>query len=190
MSYYEVISCRLAIQVCIGYSPSGRKRHRTFSMKGIRPDASDEAIGAILRALAPLLIYPITKVRKVTKRTIFFNNSAAPAACPRLAGTPSVAYSCPARAYVPELVEPEIPFWEVREGEKFVLAQLAMYLLWAWVFTRVPIKRGQADRLRGASALHVISFWICFQKVVIIMLFLDILLLFLPISAKVQIVCF
>jgi len=73
---YETISCRLAIQVCIGYSPNGRARHRTFSMKGIRPGASGEAIDAIIRALAPLLIYPITKVRKVTKRTIFFNDSA------------------------------------------------------------------------------------------------------------------
>ena len=72
MSYYEKISCRVAIQVCIGYFPDGRERHRTFSMKGIAPDASFEAIAAVVRALAPLLAYPITKVRKVTKREIFF----------------------------------------------------------------------------------------------------------------------
>ena len=76
MSYYEKISCRIAIQVCIGYFPDGRERHRTFSMKGINPDASFEGIAAVILALAPLLAYPITKVRKVTKREIFFYEDA------------------------------------------------------------------------------------------------------------------
>jgi hypothetical protein len=65
MLYCEKISCRVAIQVCIGYFSDGRERHRTFSMKGVDPDAPLEAIAAVIRALAPLLIYPITKVRKV-----------------------------------------------------------------------------------------------------------------------------
>ncbi|MCL2009108.1 MAG: hypothetical protein FWG71_01000 [Synergistaceae bacterium] len=77
MSYYEKVTCRIAIQVCIGHFPDGRERHRTFSMRGINPDASFESIDAVIIALAPLLAYPITKVRKVTKREIFFYEEAA-----------------------------------------------------------------------------------------------------------------
>ena len=77
MSFYEKISCRIAIQVCIGYFPDGGERHRTFSIKGIKPDASLEAIANLARALAPVLAYPITKVRKVVKREIFFYVDAA-----------------------------------------------------------------------------------------------------------------
>ena len=72
MLCYEKISCRIAIQVCVGHLPSGRGRYRTFSMRGIKPDASPEAIASVIRSLAPLLIYPITKVRKMVKREIFF----------------------------------------------------------------------------------------------------------------------
>ena len=72
MSYTETLACRVAIQVCIGYFPDGGERHRSFSMKGIRPDASTEAIAEVVRALAPVLAYPITKVRKVVRRTIIF----------------------------------------------------------------------------------------------------------------------
>ena len=148
--YYEVISCRWAIQVCTGYSSNGRARTRTFSMKGIRPDASDEAIAVILRALAPLLVYPIVKVRKVTKRTIFFNDNAAPA-------TPAIALPTPIPAPVePEIIPaepdilaelfepvvPEISVWEDweeerarEEQEKFALA-LCVYMLWGWTLSR------------------------------------------------------
>ena len=76
MSYYEKISCRIAIQVCVGYSSNGRKKHRTFSMRGIEPAASFDAIANVIRALAPVLIYPITKVTKVTKREIIFYEDA------------------------------------------------------------------------------------------------------------------
>ena len=72
MSYYERISCWIAIQVCTGYLPNGRERHRSFSMRGIRPDASLIAIANVIRALAPLLAYPITEVRRILKREIFF----------------------------------------------------------------------------------------------------------------------
>ena len=70
MSNYEKITCRVAIQVCIGHFLDGRERHRTFSMRGVDPDASPEAIAAVVRALAPVLAYPITKVRKIVKRVI------------------------------------------------------------------------------------------------------------------------
>ena len=76
MSYYEKLSCRIAVQVCIGRSPDGRARHRTFSMRGINPEASPEAIANVIRALAPVLAYPITKVRKVVKREIIFYEEA------------------------------------------------------------------------------------------------------------------
>ena len=77
MPYYEKISCRVAIQVCIGHFPDGRERHRTFSIRGVNPDAPLEPIEAVVRALAPILAYPITKVRKVIKRKIFFYEEAA-----------------------------------------------------------------------------------------------------------------
>ena len=77
MSYYEKISCRIAIQVCVGCFPDGRERHRTFSIKGINPRASLEAIADIIRALAQVLACPITKVRKVVKREIIFYEEAA-----------------------------------------------------------------------------------------------------------------
>jgi hypothetical protein len=67
---YDFSDVAVAVQVCIGYSADGRARHRTFSLKGIRPDARNEGIDAVVRALAAVLTYPITKVRKVTKRTI------------------------------------------------------------------------------------------------------------------------
>ena len=67
----EKISCRIAIQTCVGHFPDGRERHRTFSLRHVRPDVSMETIRDIIRALAPLLKYPITKVTKVTKREIF-----------------------------------------------------------------------------------------------------------------------
>jgi hypothetical protein len=45
-------------------------------MRGVNPNASDEAIACVVRALARVLAHPITKVRKVTKRTIFFYEDA------------------------------------------------------------------------------------------------------------------
>jgi len=67
----EKITCRIAIQICVGRFPDGRERHRTFSLRRVRPDISTETIRDIIRALAPLLEYPITKVTKVIKRVIF-----------------------------------------------------------------------------------------------------------------------
>jgi len=125
---------------------SGKKRHRTFSMKGIRPDASEEAIDAILRALAPILIYPITQVRKVTKRKIFFIEDAAPSAPATCLRPAEVVLPVPLPVE-PEIIpvepdlmpEPEMPVWEweeeeegAGERERFALALLFMYLLWAW----------------------------------------------------------
>ena len=80
MSYVEIITCRICIQVCIGYHPNGRKRYRSFSMRGIRPDASWKAIDNIIKALEPVLAYPITKVEKVTSRKIIFYEDAVPVA--------------------------------------------------------------------------------------------------------------
>ena len=68
---YEKITCRIAIQTCVGHFPDGRERHRTFSLRHVRPDVSPEAIRKIIRALAPVLKYPITKVTKVVKMVLF-----------------------------------------------------------------------------------------------------------------------
>ena len=68
---YEKISCRIAIQICVGYFPDGRERHRTISLKHVPPDTSMEAILGIIRALAPVLAYPVTKVTKITKIVLF-----------------------------------------------------------------------------------------------------------------------
>ena len=72
----EKISCRIAVQTCIGHFPDGRERHRTFSIKDIRPDVSWEAVAIIIRALAPILKYPITKVTKIIKKEMFFGENA------------------------------------------------------------------------------------------------------------------
>jgi len=108
-------------------------------MKGIRPDAPDEAIGAILRALAPLLVYRITKVRKVTKRTIFFVNNAvpaAPAAVAVLVEPEIVTLLAPA--------DPIIPIWKAKEEEKFALVLFVMYIFWLRILSRLPLRSGGA----------------------------------------------
>jgi hypothetical protein len=65
---FKKITSRLAIQVCIGYSPSGKARHRTFSIKGIDPNAAFSKLAAFVRdCVAPVLACPITKVTLVTK---------------------------------------------------------------------------------------------------------------------------
>jgi hypothetical protein len=69
----EKISCRLAIQLCIGYFPDGRERHRTFSVKNISPDAEPGALRAFVAAIGKVLAYPVTKARLIIKtvRTVF-----------------------------------------------------------------------------------------------------------------------
>ena len=67
MARLELVRCRLAIQCCIGHFPDGRERHRTFSLQDVRPDASADALASVIRAVAPLLAYPITKVSIVKK---------------------------------------------------------------------------------------------------------------------------
>jgi len=165
--YYEVTTCRLAIQVCIGYGSNGRKKHRTFSMKNINPNASWEAIMKIINALAPVLEYPITDIQKVTSRKIFFYEDAAPAA-------PAIALAVPASAPLEAEILPadpldldsldmssldtEIAIWEVRkakeEQEKFVLA-LLMYMLWAWNLSSLRVGFGRAPPARPFGAAFV-----------------------------------
>jgi hypothetical protein len=68
LNVFKKITCRLAIQVCIGYSPSGTARHRTFSIKGIHPTADFSKLAAfVCDCVAPVLAYPITKVTLVKK---------------------------------------------------------------------------------------------------------------------------
>ena len=78
MAYLKLVRCRLAIQCCIGYFPDGRERHRTFSLQDIRPDASADALASVVRAVAPLLAYPITKVSIVKKYVLMLDNAYAP----------------------------------------------------------------------------------------------------------------
>jgi hypothetical protein len=68
MSQFEFVSCRLAIQICVGHFPDGRERHRTFSIKDIRPDAEDTALLTVVRAVGALLAYPVTKARLIVKK--------------------------------------------------------------------------------------------------------------------------
>jgi hypothetical protein len=69
----EKISCRLAIQVCVGRFPDGRARHRTFSLKNISPGASLDALRALVASIARVLAYPVTKARLIIKvvRAVF-----------------------------------------------------------------------------------------------------------------------
>ena len=75
MAYLKLVRCRLAIQCCIGYFPDGRERHRTFSLQDIRPDASADALAAVVRAIAPLLAHPITKVSIVKKYVLVLDSA-------------------------------------------------------------------------------------------------------------------
>jgi len=72
-------------------------------------EVSKLTIVVVIRALAQVLMYPITRVQKVTKRTIYFNNNAAPAA----PVAPAIALPVPAEAEI-------IP----AEPEPIVLAEL------------------------------------------------------------------
>ena len=130
MSYCEIISCRIAIQVCIGYLPNGIEQHRTFSIKGINPDASPEAIAAVVRALAPVLAYPITKVRKVVKRTIDFDDWKAPTAPAPSVSLPAAPAVVPAASGTSPLVQ------EGGEEEKIFLMLLAFAWLRQWAYLR------------------------------------------------------
>ena len=100
MSYYEVTTCRLAIRLCIGYGPNGRKKHRTFSMKNINPNASWEGIMAVIRALAPVLEFPIVDVQKVTSRKIIFYEDAV-LPVPREMAEPEVPSYVESRKVIP-----------------------------------------------------------------------------------------
>jgi hypothetical protein len=74
MTKFEFVSCRLAIQVCVGHFPDGRERHRTFSVKNIKPDADKAALLAVVRAIGSLLAYPVTKARLIVKeRRVLFD---------------------------------------------------------------------------------------------------------------------
>jgi hypothetical protein len=68
LNRFDRITCRLAIQVCTGRTPSGRARHRTFSIKNIRPDADLSAVAEVVRAIAKVLAYPVTKASLVIKK--------------------------------------------------------------------------------------------------------------------------
>jgi hypothetical protein len=74
MAFLRMVSCRLAIQVCIGHFDDGRERRRTFSLSGVRPDADAEAMATVVRAVAKLLKGPITKVRRVTRFTLVMDD--------------------------------------------------------------------------------------------------------------------
>ena len=85
---YEKISCRIAIQMCVGHFPDGRERHRTFSLRHVRPDVPFETVLELARALAPILAYPITKVTKVTKVVLFSEEDAIAIPAPRVNAGP------------------------------------------------------------------------------------------------------
>ena len=133
--YYEVTTCRLAIRLCIGYGPNGRKKHRTFPMRGINPNASWEGIMAVIRALAPVLEFPIVDVQKVTSRKIFFYEDAAPVAPAVVLSVPVEAKIIPAEPV--DSLDMEIAIWEEMRAkeEQEMQAKIAialMYMYWAW----------------------------------------------------------
>ncbi len=55
-------------QLCVGHFPDGRMR--TFWIGGVRPDLSADDVAAVARAVAPLLAYPVVRVRFVRKYTL------------------------------------------------------------------------------------------------------------------------
>jgi hypothetical protein len=102
MSQFEFVSCRLAIQICIGRFPDGRERHRTFSLKNIRPDADGGALTALVRAVESLLAYPVTRARLIVKkRRVLFGAESSPDREEDAAlETPRVAPACGTSASV------------------------------------------------------------------------------------------
>ena len=121
MSYREKISCRVAIQMCIGHFPDGRERHRTFSLWNVRPDASPEAIMKIVRVLEPLLAFPITRVRKIVKttRVLFSEEQPVTTASPadNRSGRETAAPVPAVAAITPAPVRPEIIPFRVLESQ-------------------------------------------------------------------------
>ena len=73
----ELVRCRLAIRYCIGYFSDGRERHRTFSLPDVRPDTSADALARVVRAVAPLLTHPITKVSIIKKYVMVLDGAGA-----------------------------------------------------------------------------------------------------------------
>ena len=147
--YYEVTTCRLAIRLCIGYGPNDRKKHRTFSMRGINPNASWDGIMKVIRALAPVLEFPIVDVQKVTSRKIFFYEDAAPAASAIALPVPVEAEIVHAEPeFLPELLDSldlEISIWEEKaRKEQEELALALMCTLWVWNLYRLQIVFGRA----------------------------------------------
>jgi hypothetical protein len=57
--------CRLAIQMSVGRTSRGRERHRTLILNDVNPDAGADALAEVVRAIEPLLAFPITEVRRV-----------------------------------------------------------------------------------------------------------------------------
>ncbi|MDR0764776.1 MAG: hypothetical protein LBE65_04200 [Synergistaceae bacterium] len=89
MSRFEFVSCRLAIQVCVGHFPDGRERHRTFSLKDIKSDADAAALITVVRAIGSLLAHPVTHARLIVKsrRVLFDVKSDMPVRDAALGGT-------------------------------------------------------------------------------------------------------
>ena len=125
----EKITCRIAVQICAGRFPDGRERHRTFSLWGVRPDISPEAIRSIIRALAPLLEYPITKVEKVTKRVIFSaeDERNAPNAAPRAAIPAPRVDAAPVAESGKIIPFPVFPVTERPAAQRAIVCDIAKY---------------------------------------------------------------
>jgi hypothetical protein len=86
MAVLELVRCRLAIQCCIGYFPDGRERRRTFSLPDVRPGASADALVSVVRAVAPLLKFPISKVSIVKKYVLAYGSDESPSERARMSG--------------------------------------------------------------------------------------------------------
>jgi hypothetical protein len=105
---FDRITCRLAIQVCVGHFPDGRERHRTFSIKNIDPNADPAVLASLVRdAIAPLLAFPITRARLVTKKIRVLFRAPTPAIAPAAA---SQALEAPPRTSRPGLLS-GLPGW-------------------------------------------------------------------------------
>jgi hypothetical protein len=51
MACWELVVCKIAIQMNVGYFPNGRVRRRTVTLRNVRPDASADQLAAVVRAL-------------------------------------------------------------------------------------------------------------------------------------------
>jgi hypothetical protein len=89
MARLELVGCRLAIQMNVGYFPNGRARRRTVTLRNVHPDASADQLAMVVRALEKVIAHPIIRVRVVKKYILVADGGEARSAALQTTDKPS-----------------------------------------------------------------------------------------------------